>query len=64
MEISKDTVVDLLRERGQTDEAGRAEQELPDTVDTERDSGMLKRFGIDPDDLLSRVTGGRDIPGF
>ena len=63
MEISKDQIVSLLRERGQTDEAGRAEQELPDTVDTERDSGMLQKFGIDTDELLSRVTGGRDSPG-
>ncbi|HEU4450743.1 MAG TPA: hypothetical protein VFR63_12280 [Gaiellaceae bacterium] len=63
MEIDKDTILGLLRERGQTQEADQAEQELPAQVDTERDAGMLKKFGIDPGDLLSRFTGGRDIPG-
>ncbi len=63
MEIAKGTITSLLRERGQTQEAGQAEQELPERVDTERDSGILQRFGIDQDELISRVTGGRDIPG-
>jgi hypothetical protein len=63
MEISKDTILELLRERGPSDQAAKAEQELPAQVDTERDAPLLKRFGIDPDELLSRATGGRDIPG-
>ena len=63
MEIDRDMVLGLLRERGQTQEADRAEQELPSKVDPERDSGMLQKFGVDPGELMSRV-GGRDIPGF
>lgn len=63
MQIDKQTVLDLLRERGQQDQAQQAERELPDQVDTDRDAGLLGRFGIDPSDLLSRFTGGRDIPG-
>ena len=64
MEIDRDTILGLLRERGQTQEADRAEQELPSKVDPERDAGMLQKFDIDPGELMSRVGGGRDFPGF
>ena len=63
MEIDKNTIVNMLRERGDSQKADQAEQELPDKVDTDRDSGMLERFGLDPSELMSRFTGGRDIPG-
>jgi hypothetical protein len=63
MEIDKNTVLDLLRERGQEDKAAQAQQELPSTVDTERDARLLQKFGVDPEELLSRFTGGADIPG-
>lgn len=63
MQISKDDIVNMLRERGDSDQASKAEQELPDQVDTERDAGMLERFGLDQNALMSRFTGGRDIPG-
>jgi hypothetical protein len=61
VEIPKDKVLDLLREKGQDDKAGQAERELPDKVDPERDSGMLSKFGVDPQELLSRFGGG--LPG-
>lgn len=63
MEIDKGQILDMLREQGKSQEAEQAEQELPDRVDTDRDSGMLERFGINPGDLVSRFTGGGDIPG-
>ena len=58
MQIDKNTVLDLLRERGQQDQASQAEQELPDQVDTDRDAGLLQRFGLDPQELLQRFMGG------
>ncbi len=58
MQIDKETVLNLLREQGKTDQAQQAEQELPDQVDTERDASLLERFGIDPQDLLGRLGGG------
>ena len=64
MEIDRDTIVGMLRERGQTQDAEKAEQDLPSKVDPERDAGMLQKFGVDPGELMSRVGGGRDIPGF
>jgi hypothetical protein len=63
MQIDKETVLNFLRERGEHDKAEQAAQELPEQVDTERDSGLLARFGIDPSDLIGKVAGGRDIPG-
>jgi hypothetical protein len=61
MEFSKDQIVDLIREQGDQDKASQADQELPDQVDTDRDSGLLSKFGIDPQDLISRLGG--NIPG-
>lgn len=57
MEIPKEQILDLLKQRGDNDKAQKANDELPDTVDTERDSGLLDRFGIDPKDLLGGLGG-------
>jgi hypothetical protein len=62
MEIPKEQILDLLRQQGDHDKAGQAEQELPDQVDTDRDSGLLEKFGINPQDLISKLGGG-GIPG-
>jgi hypothetical protein len=61
MEIPKDEIVRLLRERGQSDQAESAGRELPDTVDPERDSGVLSRFGLEPQDLIGML--GDRLPG-
>jgi hypothetical protein len=62
MEIPKDKILELLRSRGDDDKADQADNELPDKVDTERDSGLLSKFGVDPSELLSKFGGGK-IPG-
>ena len=61
MEIPKDKILEQLRERGDHDKAAQAEQELPDKVDPDRDSGLLSKFGIDPKELLGGL--GDKIPG-
>ena len=58
MEIPKDQILELLRSQGDHDKAGQAEQELPDKVDPDRDSGLLSRLGIDPQELLGKLGGG------
>jgi hypothetical protein len=58
MEIPKDKILELLRERGDQDKAAQAEQELPDTVDHERDAGLLEKYGIDPQELVGKLPGG------
>ncbi|MDK1360046.1 hypothetical protein QNO00_07165 [Arthrobacter sp. zg-Y1219] len=57
MEIGKQQIIDLIKKRGGDDKAGQAEAELPDQVDTEKDSGLLSKFGIDPKDLLGKIPG-------
>lgn len=63
MQIDKDQILDLLRQRGDGQQAQEAERELPQQVDPERDRGLLERFGIDPQELISKFLGGRGIPG-
>jgi hypothetical protein len=58
MEIPKEKVLELLRERGQNAEADQANAELPDQVDPERDAGLLSKFGIEPSDVLGKLPGG------
>jgi DNA-binding protein H-NS len=58
VEFSKDQVVELLQERGQTDHAAQAESELPEQVDTEQHSDLLAKFGIDPQELITKFGGG------
>jgi hypothetical protein len=61
MEIPKDKILELLKQQGKDDQVEPARNELPDQVDPERDSGLLAKFGIDPQDLLAKFGGG--IPG-
>ncbi|MDQ3767658.1 MAG: hypothetical protein M3346_09975 [Actinomycetota bacterium] len=61
MEIPKEQVLQFLQERGDTDQAAQAEQELPEQVNTEQDSGLLSKFGIDPQELMSKFGGGLSI---
>jgi hypothetical protein len=62
MQIPKEQILDFLREQGKGDQVGEADQQLPDQVDTDRDSGLLQKFGINPGDLLTKLGGG-NIPG-
>ena len=62
MEIPKDKILELLQQQGKNDQVEPARDELPDQVDPERDSGLLAKFGIDPQDLLAKFAGG-GIPG-
>jgi hypothetical protein len=55
MEIPKDKILELLRERGDHDKAQQAEQELPDRVDHEEHANLLEKHGIDPKDLMGKI---------
>jgi hypothetical protein len=57
MQLDKEMILDLLRERGQQDQAGQAEQQLPDQVDTDQDASLLRSFGVDPQELFQRFAG-------
>jgi len=58
MNIDKNQIMELLRSQGDHDKAQQADQELPDQVDTDRDAGLLSKFGIDPMDLVKKLGGG------
>jgi len=55
MQIPKDKIIQMLRERGADDKVQQAEQELPDQVDPEQHKDQLQKLGIDPQDLLGGI---------
>jgi hypothetical protein len=57
MEIPKDKVLDVLRDKGAEDKVEQAAAELPDPVDPEKHADQLKKLGIDPQDLLGSIGG-------
>ncbi len=57
MNISKDQILQFLRDRGQSDQADKASSELPDQVDTDQHADLLSKFGIDPQQLLGQLGG-------
>jgi hypothetical protein len=58
VQIDKSQILDLLRSQGQHEQAAQADQELPDSVDTEQHAGLLGKFGLDPQDLIGKLMGG------
>lgn len=58
MQIGKQQVIDFLKSKGNNDQASQAESELPDQVDTDKDSGLLSKFGVNPQDLIGKFSGG------
>jgi hypothetical protein len=57
MEIPKDQILSMLRDRGQGDKADQADRELPDKVDPEQHADLLSKVGIDPKDLMGGLGG-------
>jgi hypothetical protein len=47
----------MIKSRGDNDQAAQAESELPEQVDTEKDQGMLAKFGIDTKQLMGGLGG-------
>jgi hypothetical protein len=61
--IDKNQILELLRSQGDDSKARQADQELPNQVDTDRDAGLLSKFGIDPMDLVKKLGGGGGLGG-
>ena len=57
MQIDKNQILELLKSRGQDDQAQQASSELPDQVDTDQHADLLQRFGIDPQELMAKFGG-------
>jgi hypothetical protein len=57
MQIPKDQILQMLRDRGDHDKAQQADQQLPDQVDPEQHSDLLGKIGIDPSEILGGAAG-------
>ena len=55
MVTTRDTVVHLLRGRGEHDQAMAATCSLPPQIDTVRDAALLHRFGVEEGQLAREV---------
>ena len=58
MQIDKSQIIELLKSRGDHDQAAQAESELPDKVDPQNDAGLLEKLRINPQDLIGQLPGG------
>ena len=57
MQIDKSQIIELLKSRGDHDQAAQAESELPDKVDLDTDAELLQRFDLDPEELRDEFEG-------
>ena len=57
MEIPKDKIIELIRDKVGGDKAEQAQGELPDKVDPERDGDLLSKYGINPQDIPNTFNG-------
>jgi hypothetical protein len=57
MQIDKAQILEFLKSHGDHDKAEQADRELPGTVDTDRDRGLLDKLGIDVQSLLGSLGG-------
>ena len=53
MMIDKEQILDLLRQQGDEGTAQQAASGLPDQVDTDKDGGLLEKYGINVQDLIA-----------
>ena len=58
MQIPKELILKMLMDRGRSDQAAQADQELPGQVDTDQHAGLLSKFGLDVGDVMRLVGGG------
>ena len=61
MQIPKDKILEMLQQHGNGGDVDQAKQELPDQVDTDQHSDLLQKFGLNPQELLTKLGG--NIPG-
>lgn len=58
MQLDKQQVIDFIKEQGDSGKADQARSELPDKVDTDKHGDLLAKYGVQPQDLLSKLGGG------
>lgn len=55
MQIDKDQVIDLIKQKGGDHQ--KAQQELPDKVDTDQHSDVLSKHGIGTEEIAGKIGG-------
>src|SRR5437764_7357353 len=58
VQIPKDTIVSMIKNRAGADQAEQAAGQLPDVIDHEEHGGLLQQFGIDPHELAADADAG------
>jgi len=58
VQLDKAQIIDLLKERGQHEQADQAQQNLPEQVDTDEHGGLLAQHGVSVEELLGKFGGG------
>jgi hypothetical protein len=58
VKLDRTELVRLLRTQGDNDTADRAEERLPDQVDTDQDGAVLDELGLDRTQLMAKLAGG------
>ncbi len=57
MEIPKEQILQMLRDRGDHDQAQQADQQLPDQVNPDQHGELLSQIGVDPRDISGGAAG-------
>ena len=57
MNIPKELIVERVRASGDFEKTARAEGELPEKIDPERDGELLRRYDLDPSELIEEFRG-------
>jgi hypothetical protein len=55
MEIDREHVIELLREKGHDERVQHAIDSLPQKIDHEKHAQELEKLGIDPGELLAKA---------
>jgi hypothetical protein len=58
VKLDKSELLKVLRTQGDNDTAARAEEQLPDEIDTDRDGEALDAVGLDRTQLMAKLAGG------
>jgi hypothetical protein len=58
MRIDKHRVLELLRSKGDDAKVEQAARELPDELDTDEHGHLLSGFGLEPQEIVSKLGGG------
>ncbi len=57
-EIPKAMVVERIKSRSGAERANEADKELPDKIDTDTDAEILRKYDLDPQELIDAFGGG------